>query len=214
MTAATERIRGRDFAIGLTAATALWTLAFSRKTRFWETMAVGVGSLGAFALYANPALRQTRLKPRDMAVGLGTAVGLYGVFQVGDRFARRVVPGSAADIEAIYLRRTLASKKLIAPALALLIAPGEELFWRGLINSYLAQELGAVKGNALGATIYGGVHLVTRNFTLFGAAGIAGAFWSLQWLFEARMASQIVSHTAWDVWIFLVQPTMELPAGA
>jgi membrane protease YdiL (CAAX protease family) len=211
VTAAPERIRGRDFAIGLTAATALWTLAFSRKTRFWETMAGGVGSLGAFALYANPTLRRTRLKPRDVAVGLGTAVGLYGVFQVGDRFARRVVPGGAADIEDIYLRRTLASKKLIAPALALLIAPGEELFWRGLINSYLAQELGEVKGNALGATIYGAVHLVTRNFTLFGAAGIAGAFWSLQWLFEGRMASQIVSHTAWDVWIFLLQPTMELP---
>ena len=45
MSAAPTRIRGRDFAIGLTAATALWTLAFRRKTRFWETMAAGVGSL-------------------------------------------------------------------------------------------------------------------------------------------------------------------------
>ena len=208
-----QRIRGRDFAIGLTAAAALWTVAFSRKQRFWETMAVGVGSLGAFALYANPKLRKTTIKPRDVAVGLGTAVGLYGVFQVGDRVARKAIPGGGADIEDIYLRRTLAPTKLIAPALALLIAPGEELFWRGLVNTYLVQELGPVRGNALGATIYGGVHLVTRNFTLFGAAGIAGAFWSLQWLFEGRMASQIVSHIAWDVWIFLVQPTMELPEG-
>ncbi|MGI8608718.1 MAG: CPBP family intramembrane glutamic endopeptidase [Candidatus Dormibacteria bacterium] len=213
MSASGQRIRGRDFAFGLTAATALWTVAFSRKQRFWEAMAVGVGSLGAFALYANPALRTTRLKPRDVAVGLGTAVGLYGVFQVGDRVARKVVPSGAADIEDIYLRRTLADRRFIAGALALLIAPGEELFWRGLINSYLAQELGPVKGNAIGAAIYGGVHLVTRNFTLFGAAGIAGAFWSLQWLFEGRMASQVVSHVAWDVWIFLVQPTMELPEG-
>lgn len=205
------RIRGRDFAIGMTAATALWTVAFSRKQRFWETMAVGVGSLGAFALYANPALRRTRARPRDLVVGLGTAVGLYGVFQVGDRVARKVIPGGAADIEDIYLRRNLADHQFIALALALLIAPGEELFWRGLVNGYLAQELGPVKGNALGATIYGAVHLVTRNFTLFGAAGIAGAYWSLQWLFEGRMASQVVSHVAWDVWIFLVQPTMELP---
>lgn len=208
-----RRIRGRDFAIGITAASVLWTVAFSRKQRFWETMAVGVGSLGAFALFANPELRQTRARPRDLAVGLGTAVGLYGVFQVGDRVARRVIPGGAADIEDIYLRRTLADRRFIAGALAVLIAPGEELFWRGLVNSYLAQELGPVKGNALGATIYGAVHLVTRNFTLFGAAGIAGAAWSLQWLFEGRMASQVVSHVAWDVWIFLVQPTMELPAG-
>ena len=205
------RIQGRDFAIGLTAATALWTVAFSRKQRFWETMAAGVGSLGAFALYANPELRKTRIKPRDVAVGLGSAVGLYAVFQVGDRVARRLIPGGAEDIEDIYLRRNLADNPFIALALALLIAPGEELFWRGLVNTYLAQELGPVKGNAVGATIYGAVHLVTRNFTLFGAAGIAGAYWSLQWLFEGRMASQVVSHVAWDVWIFLVQPTMELP---
>jgi hypothetical protein len=198
----------------MAAASVLWTVAFSRKQRFWETMAVGVGSLGAFALYANPALRRTTVKPRDVVVGLGTAVGLYGVFQVGDRVARTVIPGGARDIEDIYLRRTLADRRFIAAALALLIAPGEELFWRGLVNGYLAQELGPVKGNALGATIYGGVHLVTRNFTLFGAAGIAGAYWSLQWLFEGRMASQVVSHVAWDVWIFLVQPTMELPAGS
>lgn len=213
MSAPSERIKGRDVAIGLAAAGALWTFAFSRKTRFWETMAAGVGSLGAFALYANPALRRTRISPRDAATGLGTALALYGVFQVGDRFARKVVPGGASDIEDIYLRRTLAPRPLIAISLGLLIAPGEELFWRGLVNSYLAQELGPVKGNALGAVLYGGVHVVTRNFTLFGAAGIAGAFWSLQWLLVGRMGSQIVSHVAWDVWIFLVQPTMELPPG-
>jgi hypothetical protein len=207
---AVRPIRGRDFAIGVTAATALWVVAFSRKQRFWETMAAGVGSLGAFALYANPALRKTRIKPRDGAVGLGTAAGLYGIFQVGDRVARRVIPGGAEDIEDIYNRRTMADNNFIALALALLIAPGEELFWRGLVNSYLVQELGPVRGNALGATIYGAVHVVTRNFTLFGAAGIAGAWWSLQWLIEGRMGSQIVSHAAWDVWIFLVQPTMGL----
>ena len=144
-----------------------------------------------------------------------TAVALYGVFQVGDRFARRFLPTGSADIEDVYRRRALAPTPFIALALALLIAPGEELFWRGLVNSYLAQELGPVKGNALGATIYGGVHVVTGNFTLFGAAGIAGAFWSLQWLVEGRMAAQVVSHVVWDLWIFLVQPTeRESPAGA
>ena len=32
-------------------------------------------------------------------------------------------------------------------------------------------------GAALAAMAYGGVHIVTGNFTLFGAAGIAGAHW-------------------------------------
>jgi len=177
------RIRGRDFAIGLTAATALWTVAFSRKQRFWETMAIGVGSLGAFALYANPALRKTTLKPRDLAVGLGTAVGLYGVFQVGDRVARRAIPSGAADIEDIYLRRTLAPRKLIAPALALLIAPGEELFWRGLFQGHLQEAMGAAVGAAIVAwLVYVGANLTSGSLPIVAGAVVGGALWTgLAW---------------------------------
>ncbi|MFY9616193.1 MAG: CPBP family intramembrane glutamic endopeptidase [Candidatus Dormiibacterota bacterium] len=202
------RIRGRDFAVGLAAATVIWTLAFRGRSHFWEKMTAGVGALGAFALYANPSLRKVRPRPRDIATGLASAGALYGVFQVGDRFARRVMPNGAADIDDVYRRRQLSSTTFIAPALGLVIAPGEELFWRGLVNGYLAQELGPTLGNATGAVIYGGIHLVSGNLTLTGAAGIAGAFWSLQYLFEGSLAALIVSHVTWDIWIFLVQPTV------
>jgi membrane protease YdiL (CAAX protease family) len=208
-----DRIRGRDFALGLGAAAVIWTVAFRGKSRFWEKMTAGVGSLGAFALYANPRLRSTRPRPRDVASGLASAGALYGIFQVGDRFARRFMPSGASDIDDIYRKRQLSSTALIAPALGLVIAPGEELFWRGLVNGYLAQELGPTLGNATGAVIYGGIHLVSGNLTLTGAAGIAGAFWSLQYLAEGSLAALIVSHITWDLWIFLVRPTVA-PAGA
>ena len=120
---------------------------------------------------------------------------------------RRVMPNGGAEIDDIYRKRALAPSPLIAASLVLLIAPGEELFWRGLVNRYLAQQLGPVAGNAAGATIYGAVHLVSGNLTLTGAAGVAGAFWSLEHLAQGRMAALIVSHVAWDVWIFLVRPT-------
>jgi membrane protease YdiL (CAAX protease family) len=205
-------IRGRDFAAGLGLASVVWTAAFRGRSHFWQKMAVGVGTMGAFALAANPELRSARNRPRlrDLGVGLATAAALYGVFQVGDRFARRVMPSGSADIDEVYARRRMAPRWFIASALALVIAPGEELFWRGLVNGYLMQRLGRTAGSALGAVIYGGIHLITGNLTLSGAAGIAGAFWSLQYLFEGRLPSVIVSHIAWDVWIFLVQPTVEL----
>jgi membrane protease YdiL (CAAX protease family) len=202
-----ERISGRRVAVGMVGATALWTAAFRGRTRFWAKMAAGVGSLGAYALLANPALRRTRIAPRDLVSGVASASLLYGVFQVGDRVARRVMPNGGAEIDDIYRKRGLAPDPFIAASLALLIAPGEELFWRGLLNRYLAQELGPVAGNAVGATVYGAIHLVSGNLTLTGAAGVAGAFWSLQHLTEGRMGSLIVSHVAWDVWIFLVRPT-------
>ena len=205
-------IKGRDFAIGLGMAGVVWTAAFRGRSHFWQKMAAGVGTMGAFAVLVNPELRSEENRPRirDLGVGLATAALLYGVFRAGDRFARRVMPTGAADIADVYERRKMAPRWFIAPALALVIAPGEELFWRGLVNGYLMQRLGRVTGSAVGAFIYGGIHLVTGNLTLTGAAGIAGAFWSLQYLFEGRLPSAIVSHIAWDVWIFLVQPTVEL----
>ncbi len=190
----------------------VWTVAFRGRSHFWQKMAVGVGAMGALALAANPELRSARNRPRlrDVPVGLATAGVLYGIFRVGDHFARRVMPTGAEDIADVYERRKMASRRFIAPALALVIAPGEELFWRGLVNGYLMQRLGRVRGSALGAVIYGGIHLITGNLTLSGAAGIAGAFWSLQYLFQGRLPPVIVSHVAWDLWIFLVQPTVKL----
>jgi CAAX amino terminal protease family. len=176
------RISGRDFLVGMAGAGAIWTAAFRGKSGFWAKMAAGVGSLGAFALYANPDLRKTRLKPSDVARGIASAGLLYGIFQVGDRFARKVMPNGGAEIDDIYRKRGLAPDPLIAATLALLVAPGEELFWRGLVNRYLAQQFGPVAGNAAGATIYGAIHLVSGNLTLTGAAGVAGAFWSLEHL--------------------------------
>jgi membrane protease YdiL (CAAX protease family) len=201
------RISGRDVLVGMAGAGVLWTAAFRGKNRFWGKMAAGIGALGGYALWANPELRRTRVEPADVARGLASAGLLYGVFQVGDRFARRFMPRGGAEIDDIYRKRGLAPDPFIAAALALLIAPGEELFWRGLVNRYLAQELGPVAGNAAGATVYGAIHLVSGNFTLTGAAGVAGAFWSLEHLARGRMAPLIVSHVAWDLWIFLVRPT-------
>ena len=200
-------IDGRRVLIGMAGAGVLWTAAFRGRSHFWTKMAAGVGALGGYALYANPDLRKTRLKAADVARGVASAGALYAIFQAGDRLARRVMPNGAAEIDDIYRKRAVASDRFIAAALALTIAPGEELFWRGLLNRYLAQRLGPVPGNALGATVYGAIHLVSGNLTLTGAAGVAGAFWSLEHLAQGRMAPLIVSHVAWDIWIFLVRPT-------
>ena len=54
--------------------------------------------------------------------------------------------------------------------------------------------------------------MVSGNFTLLGAAGVAGAHWSALYAAGVPLGALIVSHVAWDVWIFLVQPTGEIEA--
>ena len=44
--------------------------------------------------------------------------------------------------------------------------------------------------------------------TLLGAAGVAGAHWAALYALGMPLGALIVSHAAWDVWIFLLQPTV------
>ena len=96
---------------------------------------------------------------------------------------------------------------LIAMLLAGIIAPCEELFWRGLVFDSLAKRYGRFRGGALASVFYGAVHLGSRNLTLTGAAGIGGAFWGLQYAVQRRLPALIVSHIVFDVWTFLIAPT-------
>ncbi len=168
--------------------------------------------LGGLALVANPRLRRTRIGPREVALGLASAAALYGTFKLGDRFARRFVPGGDEQIRDIYSLRELAPREETAARLVAIIGPAEELFWRGLVQEALMRRYGRWTGAAMAAVAYSAVHVTTGNFTLMGAAGVAGAHWCALYAAGVPIGALIVSHCAWDVWIFLVQPTGEVSA--
>ena len=151
--------------------------------------------------------RAARIRPLDIPLGLASAATLYATFEQGDRFARRFVPGSEREIREIYSLRTLRPRREIAARLALVVGPAEELFWRGLVQAALMRRFGRWRGAALAAGAYGGVHVVTGNFTLFGAAGVAGVHWCALYAAGVPLGALVVSHVTWDVWIFLIQPT-------
>jgi membrane protease YdiL (CAAX protease family) len=196
--------------LGLVAAQAAFAATFrGPRERFWQRMTMTGLGLGSLALLTSPAARRTRIGPTDVALGLASAATLYATFRVGDTFARRFVPGGDAQIRDIYTLRTLRPRPEIAARLATIVGPAEELFWRGLVQEALMDRYGRWTGAALAAMAYGGVHIVTGNFTLFGAAGIAGAHWCLLYAAGVPLGALVVSHVTWDVWIFLVQPTGE-----
>ena len=204
MKAGSNRLLG----VSLAAAYAAFALTFrGPRTKFWQRMTATGLSLGTLALTAQPELRRTRIRPRDVAVGLGIAAGLYGVFTVGDRMARRIMPNGSREIEEMYALRELLPAAQIAGRLALIIAPAEELFWRGFVQKQLQQRLGTWPGAAAASAAYGGAHLSTGNLTLLGAANVAGAAWGGLYAAGMPMGALVVSHVAWDLWTFLVAPT-------
>jgi uncharacterized protein len=197
----------RLLALGIAAAFAAFGLTFrGPRERFWDRMTATGLTLGALALLADRDARRTRIGPAEVAVGLATAAGLYGIFRVGDAVAREVMPRGDDEIGDIYALRSLRPKEELAARLALVIGPAEELFWRGFVQrraGYLTATL-----------LYGGAHVVTENATLVGAATVAGAYWGLLRTLGLPLGALVVSHVAWDIWIFLIAPTVAVDAAA
>ena len=201
-------------AAGLAGAYAGFALTFrGRRRSFWQRMTATGLTLGGLALAAEPELRRARIRRSDVAAGLASAAGLYGVFLAGDRLARRLLPKGGEEIGDIYALQQLRPRAELVARLGLVIAPAEELFWRGFVNERLGRRYGRWPGAALGAAAYGGAHVATGNFTLFGAAGVAGAYWSVLAAARMPMGALVVSHVAWDLWTFLVAPTSAAAAG-
>ena len=195
-------------ALGIGAAFAAFGLTFrGPRERFWDRMTATGLVLGGLALASDRDARRIRIGPGEVALGLATAAGLYGIFRVGDTVARQVMPRGGEEIGDIYALRSLRPKEELAARLGLVIGPAEELFWRGFVQRRLGRRMGRWQAAAVAALAYAGAHLVTENLTLTGAAGVAGASWSALAAAGTPMGALVVSHIAWDVWIFLVAPT-------
>ncbi|HET8567906.1 MAG TPA: CPBP family intramembrane glutamic endopeptidase [Candidatus Limnocylindria bacterium] len=200
--------RAVDALAGLALAAGLFARTFrGDRSKFWEHMTETGAVLGVMALAEDRRARPSGFGPRSVALGLAIAAGLYGIFQAGDRMARRVMPRGSAEIAEIYELRTLRPEPEIAARLALVIGPAEELFWRGLVFHGLASRYGRLGGWLLSSAAYGGVHVASANATLIGAASVAGLWWGALAALGAPMAALITSHIVWDIWIFLVRPT-------
>jgi membrane protease YdiL (CAAX protease family) len=205
----------RLLAAGLGAAYSAFALTFrGRRSAFWQRMTATGLALGSLALISEPELRRTRVRGHDVLTGLASAAGLYGVFLVGDRLVRRLLPRGGEEIGSVYELGELGRPVELAARLAIVIGPAEELFWRGFVNARLGRRLGRWPGAAAGSLAYAGAHVATGNFTLFGAAGVAGAYWSALAAAGMPMGALIVSHTAWDLLTLLVAPISPPPGAA
>jgi membrane protease YdiL (CAAX protease family) len=180
------------------------------KKRFWDRMTATGLSLGSLALVSQPELRKTRISFKDILLGIGSAAALYGIFHIGDRLSRKIVPNGGQQIDDIYKLKRIRPRQELMARLGLVIGPAEELFWRGFLQEGLMEHFGRFWGWVLGTASYGGAHIVSGNFTLVGAATVAGGFWGGLYALGMPLGALIVSHILWDNLIFLIAPTTRL----
>ena len=66
---------------------------------------------------------------------------------------------------------------------------------------------------AAAVACYATAQAASGNFALVGGAATAGAFWSVQYHLQRRLAPVIVSHILWDISILLLFPSNKPTEG-
>ena len=143
---------------------------------------------------------------KKIGIGLLSAFILYLVFFVGNYLSRKWFNFASTGIEGVYNFKGDAAGIRIAILMLLVIGPGEELFWRGYLQRKFAGKYGKWAGLIIALVLYTGVHIFTGNFMLIMAALICGLFWGWMYLKYESMLINVISHTVWDIVVFLVLP--------
>ena len=139
-------------------------------------------------------------------IGIISAAFLYLIFFIGDIVVKSVFDFAKVEIESIYSTKSQASVIKIGLLLLLVIAPAEEIFWRGFVQRKYSEKWGKWPGFLLAVTVYSLVHVWSFNLMLIGAATVAGLFWGFMYLKYNSIVPGIISHAVWDLFIFVLYP--------
>jgi uncharacterized protein len=210
--APSPRIVGAAGAVAAILFIALFRLRRLGPLDFWAWLALNIVIVVALAFlidrdYARRLGRDLRTGVVwKLGLGAASAVALYGVFAAGRLAALRLFPFAAAGIDHVYALRAGVPVLRVVLLIALVIGPGEELFWRGFFQDRTGATTKPSFGFALTAMLYAAVHLASGNIMLVLAAAVCGVFWGWLYLRFRSPLLNVVSHTMWDLLVFVVFP--------
>lgn len=165
----------------------------------WRTLALTHGALGLAASAVEPSARHRRVERDDVVAAVRTGAGIVTAGALLQAVAGRVAPRFTADSENLRALAATSDPLRMCGYLLLVIAPGEELFWRGLVQGRLARRLGAREAAIATVLLYGLAHLPTGNLAVTGAAVGLGGILSLLRAQGAGLERLALIHAAWVV---------------
>jgi membrane protease YdiL (CAAX protease family) len=195
--------------LGLALAASLWGVVFAlRPFNFWTEISIATALVAAYAVCcAKEELRGLfNYKAGMIMAGIAGAPLLYVVFVIGGWASKSILPFAGDEISSIYELGGTAPRWLLVLLLAALIAPCEEIFWRGLIQSTFSYRFGDVRGLLLMAAAYALVHVWAWNLMLVVSALVCGLFWGFMVYRLKSLVPSIISHVLWDLAIFVFYP--------
>jgi len=178
-------------------AIAWWAVSW-KGVSIWVAMGVVLPILGVAALLVRTPGLSPDVSPA-VAAGAGLVAGLVLYLAtrgfVATAGSWRTFRRHAVELYAKQSRIPLAAALLLA---AVILAPGEELFWRGLFRARLVAALDARTTGAVVAWLASvAANIPSRNLAIVAGAVVGGAVWTaLAWWTGGVLAS-VLCHSAW-----------------
>ena len=205
-----RRIRPRDVAIALVVLVPTWAVGISLRDR---VPVLVIAFVMAILLGIAAAVLQSRhrVRPRvghDVWLALPAAAVHLGLSYIAIPVATAIVPLIGEQAEALVFDAVGGLPTIAVAAIAgLVIAPLEELFWRGTVQSSLGAGRTRLMSILLTTVVFVAFHAPTLQLPLISAAALGGLVWG--WLRERTdgLAAPVIAHAIWTAAMVLVPPT-------
>jgi membrane protease YdiL (CAAX protease family) len=176
---------------------ASWELVRRGGSRVWTLLPVTVGVLAVVAVLTGRVRAATGMGiPASVGVGLAAGAGLYGATAAFMALVGRWPP-LRRQARAVYELRGGLSVGMAIILAALVVAPAEEIVWRGTVQPLFGTWMGSAGGAVLAWALYVAVNAVARSLPILLGALVGGAAWAgLAW-WSGGVAAPIACHVVW-----------------
>ena len=145
-------------------------------------------------------------------IGLGAGLVLYAATLVFLHLVRGWTLLTRHTREVYSWRRGMSLGAVVAIA-CLVVAPGEEALWRGLVQGRLAAALGEGAAAAAGWALYVVANLASGSVPIVLGAAVGGAVWAALAFWTGGILAGVACHVVWTGLMILRPPVEEGPPG-
>jgi membrane protease YdiL (CAAX protease family) len=183
-----------------------WRLVATGRTAFWQTSAATWAVVGLAAVLASPpACCDDAAAGAALGVGVAAGAALYAATRAVVAVATRR-PGLAAAVGDVYARSRETSPAVLWAVTVLVVVPGEELFWRGLVVPELGASVGLVPGAVLAWLAAVAVTALWAELPFLAAAVVGGAVWTALAAWSSGVMAPLACHLVWTAAMIAWRP--------
>ena len=200
--------RSRSATIAFTCIAAwLGAAASTGPLGIWPAIGGIAVALGVVVVWFDRRRAAMLLQPSQRLVLFGFGAGglmaaaTYALYPL----LARIVPFIATDTAHLYAAFRAPSLSIAAVALVPVIL-GEELVWRGVVQTAIVERLGTRQAVVLAAAVYALVHAPLGSPLLVAVAFFCGLAWGGLRAVTASLVPSLVAHLLWDGLVLLWLP--------